>query len=171
MLGATCSHGALDGVGVKRHSVTHSPKRTFHIAYLRHTNLPLLNRFVSDTGAILSRKLTGVSKKKQKLLTKAIKRAQVLALMPKVWKDPRYRHASYADNQSKPGLEKAPRDQNDLFADPPDIRFPGQKEPSGLEVDLSSFGRIGLGAPPAPSGRRGVAGGGGDVTKALPAKA
>ena len=117
---------------------------------LVYTNLPLLNRFVSESGAILPRKLTGVSERKQKLLTRAIKRARVMALMPYVWKDPKYRHASYADAYSRPEKSVKPVD-GDEFADPPDIRFPGQRETSGLEVDLSSFGRISPRRPPPKS--------------------
>lgn len=69
------------------------------------TNLGLLNRFVSESGAILPRKLTGVSLKKQKRLAQAIKRAQRMALMPIVWKDPKYRHATYA-NEYNPAENK-----------------------------------------------------------------
>lgn len=48
---------------------------------------------VSDNGTILPRKLTGVQLKKQKRIARAIKRAQQLALMPKIWKLPQYRRA------------------------------------------------------------------------------
>ena len=48
---------------------------------------------VSDNGSILPRKLTGVQMKKQKRIARAIKRAQNLALMPKIWKLPQYRRA------------------------------------------------------------------------------
>ena len=54
-------------------------------------NYPLAQ--VSDNGTILPRKLTGVQLKKQKRIARAIKRAQQLALMPKIWKLPQYRHA------------------------------------------------------------------------------
>ena len=80
------------------------PLRDVPIADIKHTNLPLLSRFVSDAGNILPRRLTGVGRRKQKVLTKAIKRAQILALMPKTWKLPRYRHAQYNDQFSKCAL-------------------------------------------------------------------
>lgn len=119
------------------------------IEEITHTNLPLLNRFVSDAGAILPRKLTGVSKEKQKALTKAIKRAVQLALIPRSWKLPRYRHASYADHFTQP--EKPPYVPADpQFRDPPDIRFPNQWENkrSGLDGhDLSRISRKGAKRP------------------------
>ena len=42
----------------------------------------LLGRFISDTGKILPRHITGVSAKKQRELAVAIKRARMLALLP-----------------------------------------------------------------------------------------
>jgi len=44
----------------------------------------LLSRFVSERGRILPRRMTGLSAQNQRLITKAIKRAQHLALMPVV---------------------------------------------------------------------------------------
>ena len=99
-----------------------------------HTNLPLLNRFVAESGAILPRKLTGVSARKQKKLTLAIKRAQVLALMPKTWKLPQYMHASYADEYSRPERPVRPPEDAD-FEDPPDPRFPGQLDGRARDFD------------------------------------
>ena len=101
------------------------PLRDVPESQITHTNLPLLCRFVSEGGAILPRKLTGVSARKQKLLTRAIKRAQILALMPKTWKLPQYMHASYADEYSRPERPVRPPEDAD-FEDPPDPRFPGQ---------------------------------------------
>ncbi|MBX7143139.1 MAG: 30S ribosomal protein S18 [Oligoflexia bacterium] len=42
----------------------------------------MLSRFVSERGKILSRRLTGLSAYNQRKLSKAIKRAQNLGLMP-----------------------------------------------------------------------------------------
>lgn len=53
------------------------PLRDVDEREIRHTNLPLLSRFVSEAGAILPKRLTGVSPGKQRRLTRAIKRAQV----------------------------------------------------------------------------------------------
>ena len=94
---------------------------------IQHTNLSLLSRFVSDAGAILPRKLTGVKRKKQRLLTKALKRAHILALRPRTWKHPQYRHVSYADQYSK-AKRDPPTWTDDEFRDPPDIRFPNRWE-------------------------------------------
>ena len=107
------------------------------LSEITHTNLPLLNRFVSDNGTILPRKLTGVQLKKQKRIARAIKRAQQLALMPKIWKLPQYRHANYADDFSRPEREVQVNHDED-FQEPADLRYPGQLESSAsLGVDLA----------------------------------
>lgn len=46
-----------------------------------------LQRFVTDRGKILPRRITGVSARHQKLLAKAIKRARHMALLPFVAED------------------------------------------------------------------------------------
>jgi small subunit ribosomal protein S18 len=122
---------------------------------IRATNLNLLSRFVSEAGAILPRKLTGVNLRKQKKLERAIKRAHQLALMPRTWKLPRYRHASYADQYSLPERPPPPRPDDDEFRDAPDIRFPNQRENargSALEIDLSRLVRASAGLKPRPGG-------------------
>ena len=68
-----------DHMNLRRRRVR-DPLKDVGVRDIRHTNLPLLSRFVSEAGAILPRKLTGVSPKKQKRLAKAIKRAHHLAL-------------------------------------------------------------------------------------------
>lgn len=121
-----------------------------------HTNLNLLSRFVSEAGSILPRKLTGVSARKQKKLEKAIKRAHQLALMPRTWKLPRYRHASYADQYSLPERPPAQRPDDDEFRDPPDIRFPNQWERArSLDIDLTKLVRAGAGMKPQGKGKLG----------------
>jgi len=116
------------------------PLKDTSLEDITYTNLPLLCRFISEGGAILPRKLTGVGARKQKFLSKAIKRAQQLALLPPTWKLPRYRHASYMDEFSQP--ERPPqRIEGDEFADPPDIRFPGVQEARKLDIDLGKFAR------------------------------
>ena len=122
------------------------PLRDVPLRDIRHTNLNLLSRFVSDAGSILPSKLTGTSTQKQKHLTKAIKRSQILALMPKTWKLPQFRHASYADQFSLPAQPPRARGEDDEFRDPPDIRFPNRwdKKPattSALDKTLSAFVR------------------------------
>jgi small subunit ribosomal protein S18 len=45
-------------------------------------DVKLLQRFVSERGKIVPRRITAVSSKKQRELARAIKRARVLALLP-----------------------------------------------------------------------------------------
>ena len=46
-----------------------------------YKDIRLLTRYLSEKGKIVPSRITGVSKKKQKLLTKAIKRARFLSLI------------------------------------------------------------------------------------------
>jgi len=47
-----------------------------------YKNIKLLNKFVSERGKIMPRRITSISSKKQRELAKEIKRARALALMP-----------------------------------------------------------------------------------------
>nr|YP_009436792.1 ribosomal protein S18 [Cyphia schlechteri]ATG27167.1 ribosomal protein S18 [Cyphia schlechteri] len=47
-----------------------------------YRNLSLLSRFLSDRGKILPRRVTRLTLKQQRLITIAIKRARILALLP-----------------------------------------------------------------------------------------
>ena len=49
-----------------------------------YKNVRLLQRYVSERGKIIPSRITAVSAKKQRELTRAIKRARYLALMPYV---------------------------------------------------------------------------------------
>ncbi len=49
-----------------------------------YKDIELLKRFVSPRGKILPRRITGVSAKYQRKLTRAIKRARNIALLPYV---------------------------------------------------------------------------------------
>ncbi|XP_006867788.1 PREDICTED: 28S ribosomal protein S18c, mitochondrial [Chrysochloris asiatica] len=56
-----------------------------------YKNVQLLSQFISPfTGCIYSRHITGLCGRKQKEITKAIKRAQVMGFMPVTYKDPAY---------------------------------------------------------------------------------
>ena len=46
-----------------------------------YKNIKLLRKYISETGRILPSRITSVSQKKQKELSKAVKRARVLALL------------------------------------------------------------------------------------------
>ena len=46
-----------------------------------YKNIRVLRKFISDTGRILPSRITSVSQKKQKDLSKAIKRARLLSLI------------------------------------------------------------------------------------------
>ena len=150
----------------RRRRVLRDPLRGVPKRDINMFNLPLLNRFVSEAGSILGRKLTGTRESRQRAITRAIKRAQRMALMPKIWKAPEYKHVSYADEYSR--SERPVRLRNDGFDDAPDPRFPGVKleatedvKPAGLFGDslsgLSRAPRLGgstWGGPGQNFGRR-----------------
>ncbi len=52
------------------------------IAYIDYKDTDLLLRFVNEQGKILPRRITGITAKQQRQLTRAIKRARHLALIP-----------------------------------------------------------------------------------------
>ncbi|MGC4378780.1 30S ribosomal protein S18 [Fictibacillus sp. Mic-4] len=54
------------------------------ITYIDYKDTDLLKRFISERGKILPRRVTGTSAKYQRQLTRAIKRARFMALLPYV---------------------------------------------------------------------------------------
>ncbi|MEJ6399977.1 30S ribosomal protein S18 [Nicoliella lavandulae] len=58
-----------------------------HIDYIDYKDVSLLNRFTSERGKILPRRVTGTSAKNQRKLTAAIKRARIMGLMAFVSED------------------------------------------------------------------------------------
>ncbi|MEM6598151.1 MAG: 30S ribosomal protein S18, partial [Cyanobacteria bacterium P01_C01_bin.69] len=52
-----------------------------------YKDVDLLRKFVTERGKILPRRITGLTSKQQRDLTKAIKRARVVALLPYVNED------------------------------------------------------------------------------------
>jgi small subunit ribosomal protein S18 len=55
---------------------------TSSIEYVDYKDIELLKRFINEQGKMLPRRITGVSAKFQRQLTRAIKRARHLALLP-----------------------------------------------------------------------------------------
>jgi small subunit ribosomal protein S18 len=54
---------------------------------LDYKDVELLSKFLTEQGKILPRRVTGLTTKQQTRLTKAVKRARILALLPFVSKD------------------------------------------------------------------------------------
>ena len=52
------------------------------VARIDYKDLDTLNRFISERGKILPRRITGVSARHQRKLVSAIKRARYMALLP-----------------------------------------------------------------------------------------
>nr|QCI08376.1 ribosomal protein S18 [Ptilothamnion sphaericum] len=54
---------------------------------LNYKDIDILKQFVNDQGKILSRRSNNLNPRQQKQITKSIKRARMLALMPFLHKD------------------------------------------------------------------------------------
>lgn len=52
------------------------------IKHIDYKDVAVLERFVTPSGRIMSRKRTGVSSKYQRMLAQAIKRSRIMGLMP-----------------------------------------------------------------------------------------
>lgn len=52
--------------------------------YIDYKDVKTLQRFITDRGKIMPRRMTGTSAKFQRMVTRAIKRARHLALLPYV---------------------------------------------------------------------------------------
>ena len=59
------------------------------LEYVDYTNIKLLQRFINDQGKILPKRITGVTAKQQRAVSRAIKYARHLALLPFVADDNR----------------------------------------------------------------------------------
>lgn len=59
------------------------------IEYIDYTNTKFLQRFLNDQGKILPRRITGVTARQQRSITRAVKYARHLALLPFVAEDMR----------------------------------------------------------------------------------
>ena len=49
---------------------------------INYKNIPLMQRFLNERGKIVPRRISGVSAKEQRLLSRAIKQARFLGLLP-----------------------------------------------------------------------------------------
>ena len=52
-----------------------------------YKDIDLLRKFINDQGKIMSRRSTGLNTKQHKKVTKSIKRARILSLLPFLKKD------------------------------------------------------------------------------------
>jgi small subunit ribosomal protein S18 len=62
-----------------------SPLKTNEL--IDYKDVELLGKFLTEQGKILPRKVTGLTTKQQTKLTKAVKKARILALLPFVNRD------------------------------------------------------------------------------------
>ena len=62
-------------------------KTVLHVKDINYKNVDLLLQYITERGKILPRRITGISHSKQKLITKEIKRARYMALIPFVAED------------------------------------------------------------------------------------
>ncbi len=59
------------------------------ILWIDYKDVKLLSRFVTETGKIIPRRISGTCAKNQRMLVQAIKRARYMALLPYVADNPR----------------------------------------------------------------------------------
>jgi small subunit ribosomal protein S18 len=53
-----------------------------------YKDIELLSKFLNEQGKILPRRITGLTTKQQTKITKAVKRARILSLLPFVSREP-----------------------------------------------------------------------------------
>ena len=63
------------------------PFKTEGVKTVDYKDVETLQRFITERGKVLPRRITGTSSHFQRLLTKAIKRARYMALLPFVAED------------------------------------------------------------------------------------
>jgi len=59
------------------------------ILWIDYKDVKLLSRFITETGKIIPRRISGTCARNQRMLVKAIKRARFMALLPYVSDQPR----------------------------------------------------------------------------------
>ncbi|MCX4764001.1 30S ribosomal protein S18 [Streptomyces sp. NBC_01275] len=70
------------GAGRKSAQPRPNPLDQAEITYIDYKDTDLLRKFISDRGKIRSRRVTRVSARQQRRLTRAIKNAREMALLP-----------------------------------------------------------------------------------------
>ncbi len=58
------------------------PLAASKIEFVDYKDVPTLRKFITDTGKILPARITGLSRANQRMVTKAIKRARNIGLLP-----------------------------------------------------------------------------------------
>lgn len=53
-----------------------------NIVFIDYKDVNLLRHYITESGKIIPRRITGATAKQQRMLTKAIKRARIAALLP-----------------------------------------------------------------------------------------
>ena len=59
----------------------HNNIQKINVEILNYTDLDILTNYITEQGKILPRRITGLSSKQQKKITKNIKRARMLSLI------------------------------------------------------------------------------------------
>lgn len=77
---AIASNGAIGKAGMKKGR--DCPLSSKGAPAIDYKDINLLSRYISERGKIVPRRITGVSAKKQRELSTAIKRARLIALLP-----------------------------------------------------------------------------------------
>nr|YP_009435858.1 ribosomal protein S18 [Monopsis flava]ATG25947.1 ribosomal protein S18 [Monopsis flava] len=79
-----------------------------------YRNMSLIGRFISHQGKILSRRVNKLTLRQQRLMTRAIKQARILSLLPFVNNDKLFEKKKYTTSQkkkNKSGLAKKKSDR------------------------------------------------------------
>ena len=77
------SPSAMSGLGQRpRRNSTPILTPATKVPLINYKNILLLQRFMSEQGKIISRKITGIGAKEQRKISKAIKHARIMGMLP-----------------------------------------------------------------------------------------